>query len=209
MRGEYDKPGEKVEPGVPASLPPLSSQAAKDRPAGAGPLAGRSGQPADGAGDGESLLAALFRHGAGEDGRRFRLAGRSAAASRTCSTGWRPSSSARGWDVKRLAKADRHQRHVPAVVEMSPALLARDPENRLLARGPRFRLPAEMIRDEALATSGLLDRASRRASVKPYQPAGLWEELGATAGTYPQDHGATSIAAACTRSGSGRFRRRA
>jgi hypothetical protein len=54
-----------------------------------------------------------------------------------------------------------------------------DPENRLLARGPSFRLPAEIIRDQALAVSGLLTREIGGPSVKPYQPAGIWEDLNA------------------------------
>jgi hypothetical protein len=58
-----------------------------------------------------------------------------------------------------------------------PELLQKDPENRLLARGPRFRLPAEMVRDQALAISGLLVEKIGGPSVKPYQPAGLWKEL--------------------------------
>jgi hypothetical protein len=62
----------------------------------------------------------------------------------------------------------------------TPELLARDPENRLLARMPRLRLPAEVIRDGALAASGLLDRSREPGgpSVRPYQPPGLWEEKG-------------------------------
>src|SRR5207302_8536525 len=59
----------------------------------------------------------------------------------------------------------------------SKELRARDPENRLQARGPRFRLQAEFIRDQALAVSGLLNREIGGASVSPYQPAGLWQEL--------------------------------
>jgi hypothetical protein len=67
-------------------------------------------------------------------------------------------------------------------------LFAEDPENRLLARGPRHRLSAEQIRDNALAASGLLAPKIGGPSVKPYQPAGLWEESG-TGKTYVQDHG--------------------
>jgi hypothetical protein len=77
--------------------------------------------------------------------------------------------------------------------EMNARLLERDPENRLLARGPRMRLPAEMIRDTALAASGLLDDRIGGPSVLPYQPPGLWEEMafgeGFSAQTYVQSHG--------------------
>lgn len=101
---------------------------------------------------------------------------------------------ASGWDVKhmqRLIVTSATYRQSSAV---TPALVAKDPENRLLARGPRFRLPAEFIRDQALAASGLLNRRIGGASVSPYQPAGLWEELAFgkefTAQTYVQSHGA-------------------
>jgi hypothetical protein len=74
--------------------------------------------------------------------------------------------------------------------------LAKDPENRLLARGPRLRLPAEFIRDQALAASGLLNGEIGGKSVSPYQPPGLWEELMCredgerfTAQRYVQSHG--------------------
>ena len=60
---------------------------------------------------------------------------------------------------------------------MISALQQRDPENRLLARGPRYRLPAEMVRDQALFVSGLLAENVGGPSVKPYQPAGLWKDL--------------------------------
>ena len=67
-----------------------------------------------------------------------------------------------------------------------------DPENRLLARGPSFRLPAETIRDQALAASGLLVRQVGGPSVRPYQPPGIWEDLNAPkshAEVYQQDQG--------------------
>jgi hypothetical protein len=74
--------------------------------------------------------------------------------------------------------------------KVSPSLSARDPDNRLLARGPRLRLPAEMVRDQALAVSGLLVERIGGPSVKPYQPAGLWKELSGGQ-DYKQDHGSS------------------
>lgn len=92
------------------------------------------------------------------------------------------------WDVKALHRlivnsaTYRQSSHVPR------ELVTRDPENSLLARGPKQRLPAELIRDDALAASGLLVPRIGGPSVKPYQPAGLWEQSG-TGKTYTQDHG--------------------
>jgi hypothetical protein len=81
------------------------------------------------------------------------------------------------WDIKaiqRLIVTSATYRQSSAA---SAALAEKDPENRLLARGPRFRLGAEMVRDNALAASGLLQKTIGGPSVYPYQPAGLWEEL--------------------------------
>jgi hypothetical protein len=98
-----------------------------------------------------------------------------------------------GWDVRamqRLIVTSATYRQSSAV---TPALLEKDPENRLLARGPRFRMPAEMVRDTALAASGLLNAEVGGPSVRPYQPAGIWEELafgdGFSAQSYEQSHG--------------------
>ncbi|HKB04451.1 MAG TPA: DUF1553 domain-containing protein [Gemmataceae bacterium] len=82
-----------------------------------------------------------------------------------------------GWDVKamqRLIVTSATYRQSSAV---SKELNEKDPENRLLARGPRFRLSAEGIRDNALAISGLLSERVGGPSVKPYQPPGLWEDV--------------------------------
>src|SRR4029078_7884732 len=59
----------------------------------------------------------------------------------------------------------------------SEAKLKADPENRMLSRGPRFRMDAEMVRDHALAASGLLAPVIGGPSVKPYQPEGVWESV--------------------------------
>lgn len=103
---------------------------------------------------------------------------------------------AHAWDVKAMMKLIVTSATYRQSSAVSPQLLARDPENQLLARGPRFRLCAEFIRDQALADSGLLNDKIGGESVFPYQPKGLWEELmsrsdGAkwTAQVYVQDHG--------------------
>ena len=82
-----------------------------------------------------------------------------------------------GWDVKRMFKllVTSSTYRQSAVIE--PDKLAKDPQNRLLSRGPRFRMDAEMIRDTALAASGLLVEKLGGPSVKPYQPDGVWEAI--------------------------------
>ncbi len=81
------------------------------------------------------------------------------------------------WDIKAMLKMMVLSATYRQSSNLSPALLARDPENRLLARGARFRLSAEMIRDQALFAGGLLVEKIGGASVKPYQPPGLWEAV--------------------------------
>jgi hypothetical protein len=82
-----------------------------------------------------------------------------------------------GWDVKRLHRMIVTSATFRQLSRVTPALLARDPENRLLARGPRLRLSAEMVRDQALFASGQLVEQVGGPSVRPYQPPGLWSEL--------------------------------
>ncbi|MCA9095641.1 MAG: DUF1553 domain-containing protein, partial [Planctomycetaceae bacterium] len=82
-----------------------------------------------------------------------------------------------GWDVKGLLKKIVMSATYRQSSQGRAELLERDPENRLLGRGPRFRLAAELVRDHALAASGLLSRKIGGSSVKPYQPEGLWEEV--------------------------------
>jgi hypothetical protein len=91
-----------------------------------------------------------------------------------------------GWDVKQLHKLIALSATYQQSASVPAELIARDPKNRLLARGPRHRLPAELVRDNALAVSGLLARKIGGRSVKPYQPDGLWDELagGANGGPY-------------------------
>ncbi|MBL8211795.1 MAG: DUF1553 domain-containing protein [Bryobacterales bacterium] len=93
-----------------------------------------------------------------------------------------------GWDLKALQKQIILSATYRQVSKAPADLLQRDPENRLLARGPRVRLPAEMVRDQALFASGLLVDKVGGPSVKPYQPAGLWSELSGGA-DYERDKG--------------------
>ncbi|QEG34412.1 DUF1553 domain-containing protein [Bythopirellula goksoeyrii] len=90
-----------------------------------------------------------------------------------------------GWDVKKLMKTIVMSATYRQSSVCEPELRERDPLNTLLARGPRHRLSAEAIRDSALFTSGLLIEKIGGPPVKPYQPAGLWEEKGSA--TYERD----------------------
>ena len=82
-----------------------------------------------------------------------------------------------GWDIKHMVKLMVSSRIYAQSSRATPELLARDPQNRELARGGRWRLDAEFIRDNALAISGLLVQKVGGRSVNPYQPAGYWENL--------------------------------
>ena len=82
-----------------------------------------------------------------------------------------------GWDVKRLFKQMLTSAAYRQAAITTPEKIAADRDNRLLSRGPRFRMDAEMIRDQALAASGLLVRKVGGRSVRPYQPEGVWEAV--------------------------------
>lgn len=95
-----------------------------------------------------------------------------------------------GWDTKALLKTiltSETYRRNSAI--LSPSDHERDPENRWLARGPRFRMPSWMIRDQALAAAGLLQPVSGGKPVYPYQPGGIWDEATFGKKTYPESTG--------------------
>ncbi len=93
------------------------------------------------------------------------------------------------WDVKHVLRLIVTSATYRQSSRVAPELRERDPDNRLLARGPRHRLPAWMIRDQALAASGLLTPTIGGPPVKPYQPAGIWEEATFGNKKYQQDKG--------------------
>jgi hypothetical protein len=186
-RGSYEKPTERVEPGVPGALPPLPAGARRDRLG----LAAWLLSPAN------PLTARVTVNRAWQ---QFFGAGLVRTPEDFGVQGQRPSHPElldwlagefvrSGWDVKAF-----HRRIVTSATyrqssRVSAALAERDPENRLLARGPRFRLPAWMIRDQALFASGLLAPKLGGRPVKPYQPEGVWEEATFGNTRYQQDHG--------------------
>ncbi|MCH8923987.1 MAG: DUF1553 domain-containing protein, partial [Planctomycetes bacterium] len=92
-----------------------------------------------------------------------------------------------GWDMKAICRAIVTSATYRQRSSVSPELRKLDPDNKLLARAPRLRLSAEMVRDQALAASGMLVEHLGGPSVKPYQPKGLWKEVSGE--EYPRDEG--------------------
>ncbi len=179
-RGQYDLPdkSQKVEPGVPKVLPPLPEDAPKNRLALARWLVSPQ----------HPLTARVAVNGYWQ---RYFGTGIVKTSEDFGSQGEWPSHPElldwlatefmqTGWNVKKMQKLMVMSHAYRQDSQVSPKLFARDPENRLLARGPRFRLDAEMIRDSALSISGLLVEKIGGKSVKPYQPPGLWEAVGYT-----------------------------
>jgi hypothetical protein len=96
------------------------------------------------------------------------------------------------WDIKRFVKQIVCSSTYKQSTKLTPELLQKDPENRLLARGPRLRLDAEVLRDQSLFVSGLLVPSIGGVGVKPYQPANIWEPVGfgnSNTRNYKQDSG--------------------
>jgi hypothetical protein len=193
MRGAYDQKGEEVEPGTPAILPSLPSGARADRLGlatwlvdPAHPLTARVAV--------NSYWQLLFGAGLVDTPEDFGVRG--ALPSHPELLDWLAVDFVEsGWDVKAMLGQMVRSAAYRRDAAVSPELLELDPGNRLLARGPRFRLQAELIRDVALSASGLLAPRIGGPSGRPYQPAGLWREMshyGSTPATeqiYVQDHG--------------------
>jgi hypothetical protein len=94
-----------------------------------------------------------------------------------------------GWDVKQMHRLIVSSAAYRQSSRVTPKVFELDPDNRLLARGPRFRLPSWMLRDQALAAAGLLSGKIGGEPVKPYQPEGIWAEATFGKKKYVQDHG--------------------
>jgi hypothetical protein len=185
IRGAYDRPGARVKPGLPAVLPPLAAASPNNRLGFAKWLVDPS-NPLTARVSANRFWQMYFGVGLVKTVEDFGSQGEWPANPELLD--WLATEFVRtGWDVKAMQKLIVTSATYRQSSKVTPELLQRDPENRLLARGPRVRLPAEMIRDQALAVSGLLVEKIGGPSVKPYQPAGLWKELGGE--DYKQDIG--------------------
>jgi hypothetical protein len=194
IRGQYDKKGDKVTADVPATLPPLPKDAPHNR-LGLAKWLVSNDHPLTSRVTVNRYWQMYFGTGIVKTAEDFGSQGEwpthpellDYLASQFMQS---------HWDVKALQRLIVTSAAYRQSSSATPELYAKDPDNRLLARGARVRLQAEFIRDQALAISGLLNEEIGGASVSPYQPAGLWEELmsrsdGAnwTAQTYTQSHG--------------------
>jgi len=174
-RGDYRNPTEKVQPGVPAMLPPLPKNAPLNRLTLARwlvdpnhPLTARVAV--------NRFWQMYFGTGIVKTQEDFGVQGEPPVHPELLD--WLATEFVRtGWDVKAMQRAIVTSATYRQSSIVTPLLRERDPENRLLARGPRYRFQAETIRDTALAASGLLNRQIGGPSVRPYQPSGLWEEM--------------------------------
>ncbi len=190
-RGDYRNRTDKVEPGVPAMLPPLP----KDAPLNRLTLARWLVDP------GHPLTArvAVNRYwqtyfGIGLVKTQEDFGVQSEPPSHPELLDWLATEFVRtGWDVRAMQRLIVTSATYRQSSKTTAMLREKDPENRLLARGPRVRLQAELIRDTALAASGLLNDTIGGPSVLPYQPKGIWEELafgdGFSGQAYEQSHG--------------------
>ena len=176
QRGAYDKPGEKVERAVPAAFNPLKNAenptrldlahwlVAQENPLTARVTVNRLWQQFFGVG----LVKTSGDFGSqGEPPSHPELLDWLAANFRE-----------QGWDVKKFIRLIVTSATYQQSSQAAPDHWKRDPANRLLARGPRFRLDAEQLRDNALFVSGLLKEQIGGKGVKPYQPPNIWEPVG-------------------------------
>jgi len=175
-RGEYDQPGEPVERATPAVLPPMSKDVPQNR-LGLAQWLVNAKNPLTSRVTVNRFWAQFFGMGIVKTAEDFGAQG--GVPSHPGLLDWLAVEFIEsGWDVKAMVKRIVLSNTYGQSSRISAHLVERDPENRLLARGPRYRLDAEMLRDQALAVSGLLVNQLGGPSVKPPQPDGLWFSVG-------------------------------
>ena len=178
IRGEYNKPGERVLPATPRSLPKVQVGWPQNRLGFARWLVSES-NPLTARVAVNRYWQMLFGVGLVKSVEDFGAQGNSPSHPQLLD--WLATEFVRsGWDVKQTLRLIVTSSTYRQSSRMTRELIERDPENRLLARAPRFRYPAETIRDQALAISGLMSERLGGPSVLPYQPDGLWKEIAST-----------------------------
>ena len=190
IRGAYDKRGEEVRAGTPASLPPMAGDLPRNRLGlarwltdPANPLVARVTM--------NRLWQSIFGAGLVTTPEDFGSQG--AYPSHPGLLDWLAAEFVEsGWDIRAMIRLLVTSSTYRQSSRLTSELRQRDPDNRLLARGSRYRLQAEFLRDQALAASGLLTRDIGGPSVLPYHPPGLYEQVVAGKGrnSYVQDQGA-------------------
>ncbi|HLH55315.1 MAG TPA: PSD1 and planctomycete cytochrome C domain-containing protein, partial [Verrucomicrobiae bacterium] len=190
IRGQYDKHGQPVGPGVPAILPPLPKTDVTNRLTFARWLV-QPEHPLTARVTINRVWQQFFGIGIVKTSEDFGTKGEWPSHPELLD--WLATEFMQsGWDVKHMVRLIVTSAAYRQDSKVTPELLAIDPENRLISRGPRFRLDAEELRDEALFVSGLLNMELGGHGVKPYQPPGIWEAVGYTTSNtakYSQDHG--------------------
>jgi hypothetical protein len=173
FRGQYDQPRELVDAATPSFLPPMPPNVPRNRLGLARWMVDR-GNPLVSRVVVNRIWQEFFGAGIVESADDFGVQARPPSHPELLdwlAVEFRES----GWDVKKLVTLIVTSSAYRQSAAISQEKLTKDPANRLLARGPRFRLDGEVVRDAALAASGLLVRKLGGPPVKPYQPAGVWE----------------------------------
>jgi hypothetical protein len=174
QRGAYNAPGDKVEPGVPEELLGAWPAGAPKNRLGLARWLTRPDHPLTARVVVNRFWQQIFGQGLVKTSDNFGLQGEWPSHPELLDWLAREFIDS-GWNVKALLKSITLSATFRQDSGAPPDLVARDPENRLLARGPRFRLPAEILRDQALSISGLLKHRLGGPSVYPYQEAGLYK----------------------------------
>ncbi len=175
IRGAYDNPGDPVSPGVPAVLPPLPAGLEANRLSLARWLVDPN-HPLTARVTANRFWQMYFGTGIVKTAENFGTQGERPSHPELLD--WLATTFIdSGWDVKALQRSIVTSATYRQASHVTPEVFEADPENRRLARGPRLRLQPQMIRDQALAVSGLLVEKLGGPSVKPYQPEGLWADM--------------------------------
>jgi hypothetical protein len=187
QKGLYNRPGDKVSAGVPAVLPPLPKEAVRNRLALARWLVS-SDNPLTARVIVNRYWQQFFGVGLVKTVEDFGVQGEPPLHPELLD--WLAVDFVQsGWNLEHLCRQIVTSSVYRQSSRVTPGLIEADPSNRLLARGPRFRLPSWMIRDQALAASGLLVERLGGPPVNPYQPPGVWEEATFGGKRYQQSKG--------------------